>query len=194
MANYLDSVISRMCLESKEGRPIPEGNGDTEAVARLVIDQTTVDWYSGSSSTLLPMLAEMCALLDADSLYALIRETWAGKVDFQNVYLNDRFIDWACDGGHPVANDDARIETSIRLPEDTKDFRAEIDRKRGLDAGLVKLMGLPVFELIMHVATRTHHLRISPAVWRGLRQATAEGSDKMAKGAAPIEAEAPNVK
>ncbi len=175
MAGYLDSVISRMCLEARNGHPIPDGSGDMEAVARLVMNNTVVDWYSGSSSTLLAMLAEMTALLDLQSLYSLIRETWGEKVDFQVVYLNGRFIEWACGDGRPVEDEDARVEPSIQLLEDVAAFLAEIDRKRPLDADLGSLLKLPFFELVMHIASRINRVPLSPLVWRGLRAPTPTG-------------------
>jgi hypothetical protein len=100
--DYLNSVISRLCLENMNGNPLPEGVGDFEAVAKLLMENKVVEWYSKASSTLVPMLAEMCALLDAEPLYELIYRTWQGKVNFQTIYLNGLFIEWACDGGQPA--------------------------------------------------------------------------------------------
>lgn len=185
--DYLESVVSRIYLETSNGHPIPEGNGDFEAVTKLVMENTVIERYGGSSSTLLTMLAEMCALLDLEALYGLIRKTWTKNVNFQNIYLNGNFVEWACGVGYPVAPNDERVETSIQLPERLEDFRAEIDRKRPLDSELGQLARLPFFELIMHVASRTHSLRLSPLVWRALRApASAEGGAASKEGSSGV--------
>jgi hypothetical protein len=178
--DYLNSVISRLCLESMNGNPLPEGSGDFEAVAKLLMDSEVVEWYSKASSTLLPMLAEMCALLDAEPLYELVHRTWQGKVNLQLIYLNGRFLEWACNGGHPAADDDERNENSILLPPTAAEFRAEIDRKRTLDDDFARLFNLPFFELIMHIACRAYRLRFSPTVWRALRISAAEAATEPA--------------
>jgi hypothetical protein len=169
VGDYLNSVISRLYLENQNGKPLPEGAGDFEAVSKLLMTNKVVEWYSTSSSTLLSMLSEICTLLDLKPLYELIRNTWQGKVDFQNVYLNGRFVEWACDGGHSTAADDERNESGIFLPPKMEDFRAEIDRKRSLDSSFANLFNLPFFELIMHVTSRANRIRFSPAVWRAFR-------------------------
>lgn len=167
--DYLSSVISRLYLAAKNGNPLPEGHGDFEAVAKLLMENKVVDWYSKASSTLVPMLAEMCALLDAEPEYELIRSTWQGNLNFQMLYHNGRFIEWACGVGRPTEDDDERNESGVMLPATVKEFRAEIDRKRSLDSDFANLYQLPFFELIMHIACRKHRLRFSPSVWRALR-------------------------
>lgn len=171
-ADYIDEVISRLQLHQMRDEPLPEGNGDFEAVAKLILENEKVAWYAGSSSTLLTMLAEMSALTGNDSDYQRIRATWRGKVNLQNCYLNGRFVEWACGSNAERKDDDVRVETSIDLPESADVFVREIDRKVDTDKSFRELLQLPLFELAYHTACRVNSIRLSPTTWRPLRVLT----------------------
>jgi hypothetical protein len=169
--DYVSEVVARLICGS-----LPEGTGNLEAVANLHFTQQKSPEYLDSSSTLLPMLAELTVLLEIPEVYRQIRERWNEKVDFQEWYPDETFPAWGL-LAHSSEEDRTKTESTIVLPESMDQFRREVEERRVADAAYSAcLLNDRFFDLAYHVAARLHRHRLTPGVWREFMPPVDSGS------------------
>lgn len=159
--DYVGEVVARLFWGS-----LPEGTGNLEAVSRLHLVQQKSPEYLDTSSTLLPMIAELAVLLELPEVYGQIRERWNEKVDFQEWYPDETFPVWGL-LAHSSEEDRTKTESTIFLPQGMDQFRREIEERRTSDAPYLACLSKDrFFDLAYYVAARLHRHRLTPGAWR----------------------------
>ncbi len=163
---YLEAVVDWLTLNKMRSLPLPEGNGNLEAVGQLMLGSGRTPEYVDSSSCLLTALAELTLLLKLPDVYEKLYVHWHEGVNLQQWYPTDRFIEFAS-ATPPDPDSVASSEVSIQLPRDPEEFLNAMVVRACRDQPIREtIASVPFFEMAALLACRTLDQRLPPFFWR----------------------------